>query len=586
MSEVRKLNDNNEKRGLKENIIVGSLDVKALYPSLDIDFTSDIVAQTFLESDFQIEEVNTKELGMYLALNKTKEEINEINLNNFCPHRKHRKGCLTITGCATNRNETKRYEPWIFPDVPPDENTTKRAMAEALKIAIKFIMKNHIYQFGTQTKKQKKGGPIGLELTGDLAGIFMMWWDTELMKRANAQGMNILMYKRYVDDINIIMETPQPTNETMNDDEQAIEIIKQIGNNIHPSIQLETDCPSKHSDSKLPLLDIKIWIEKKEDGESDTTSNTYSKIMHEYYYKEVASKSVINARSSLPWEAKRTTITQEILRILLRCSPDLPPETTKGHIQQFMLRLQFSGYNPTFKAQVVKSAYKAYASIIEKDQRGEQPLYRPKTWKRRERQEDRRKKKTTWYKKGNNNSVIFIPATPNSELKKKFENEVKESKLGIRIVEKSGRTIKSLVQRSNHSDNMKCADREKCMVCKEENSKGNCRRENINYDIICQTCGDVYKGETSRNAYSRGLEHIAGLNKKSKDSVLWRHIQEKHPNFVTQPNFIMTVTSTHESALDRQVMEAVNIDSTPQAVLINSKQEFRHNCLWRTTLTS
>ena len=152
-----------------------------------------------------------------------------------------------------------------------------------------------------------------------------------------------------------------------------------------------------------------------------------------------------------------------------------------------------------------------------------------------------------------------------------FEKEIKRSELGIRVVERSGRTIKSLVQRSNHSESRKCVDSEKCMVCKEQRSGGKCHRENVGYDIVCKTCYDVYRGESSRNAFSRGQEHVSGLENKTKDSVLWRHINEKHENDVTQPQFKMTVTSTHTSALDRQIMEAVVINNTPRTKLLNKK---------------
>ena len=47
------------------------------------------------------------------------------------------------------------------------------------------------------------------------------------------------------------------------------------------------------------------------------------------YYKDVASKSMINARSALPWSCKRTILTQEVLRILLNCSRELPWETMR-----------------------------------------------------------------------------------------------------------------------------------------------------------------------------------------------------------------------------------------------------------------
>ena len=40
-------------------------------------------------------------------------------------------------------------------------------------------MKNHTYAFGNQIRKQSNSGPIGVDITGAIAQIFMMWWDKE-----------------------------------------------------------------------------------------------------------------------------------------------------------------------------------------------------------------------------------------------------------------------------------------------------------------------------------------------------------------------------------------------------------------------
>ena len=41
-------------------------------------------------------------------------------------------------------------------------------------------MESHLYIFDNDIKLQHKRGPIGLDLTGTLAQIFMLWWDREL----------------------------------------------------------------------------------------------------------------------------------------------------------------------------------------------------------------------------------------------------------------------------------------------------------------------------------------------------------------------------------------------------------------------
>ena len=64
-------------------------------------------------------------------------------------------------------------------------------------------------------------------------------------------------------------------------------------------------------------------------------------------------------------------------------------------------------------------------------------MYRPKMWKRVERQKERSMKKMNWFKRGGNMSVIFVPATPGSELKKRYEAAVCECRV-MKVMEKSG----------------------------------------------------------------------------------------------------------------------------------------------------
>ena len=95
-------------------------------------------------------------------------------------------------------------------------------------------------------------------------------------------------------------------------------LFQSIGNSIHPSIRLEVDYPSRHEDGRLLIhvLDLKVWIEKRRcvgDGGQD---HDVQVVLHEFYYKDVASKSVINARSALPWSCKRTILMQ-VLRTFL-----------------------------------------------------------------------------------------------------------------------------------------------------------------------------------------------------------------------------------------------------------------------------
>ena len=259
---------------------------------------------------------------------------------------------------------------------------------------------------------------------------------------------------------------------------------------------------------------------------------------------------------------------------MLNCNKDLPKDQVNNHINQLMLRMQYSGYDRKFRTEVTKSALNAYKKIIEKEERKEQPIHRPKAWKRTERAEEKRKKKENWYKKGKGKeneyeSIIFVPATPKAELRKKYEREVENSKLKIKIIETSGKTLKQQLQRSDPFKKERCGD-ERCLVCTTE-GKGPCRSRGATYEIICPECQATYIGETARSTFVRGIEHKKSLDKKDKTSVLWRHAKEEHESRI--PAYKMNVTGVFgDDAMKRQIMEAIKIKNTEN--VINEKGEF------------
>ena len=129
--------------------------------------------------------------------------------------------------------------------------------------------------------------------------------------------------------------------------------------------------------------------------------------------------------------------------------------------------------------------------------KNKRPLYRAKTWNRKQRANNKQKKKTEWHKneRNQNKSVLFVPATKNSELRNIYEREVKKSGLNIKIVERSGKKLKDTLQKSYPFPREKCEDQEKCLIC-QNNGKGNCKRSNVTYEIVCNTCNSKYIGET------------------------------------------------------------------------------------------
>ena len=94
-----------------------------------------------------------------------------------------------------------------------------------------------------------------------------------------------------------------------------------------------------------------------------------------------------------------------------------------------------------------------------------------------------------------------------------------------------------------------------------------------------------YFGESSRNAYLRGSEHLRALRNKNKSSVLFKHIMTEHREEQGDVKFQMKVAGKFSSALSRQIFESRNIRNTKPENLMNSKSEFYGPCLKRKVFT-
>lgn len=84
----------------------------------------------------------------------------------------------------------------------------------------------------------------------------MVWWDKQFVKKMEENGFKLWVYKRYVDDIKVIMNAPRAglgfvENEAIHDeniaelerdveaDKRCMLLVQSVGNNIHSSVELE-----------------------------------------------------------------------------------------------------------------------------------------------------------------------------------------------------------------------------------------------------------------------------------------------------------------------------------------------------------
>ena len=157
--------------------------------------------------------------------------------------------------------------------------------------------------------------------------------------------------------------------------------------------------------------------------------------------------------------------------------------------------------------------------------------------------------------------------------KKRFREAEKQLSLitgfRVKIVERNGTAVKQLLQNDPWAE-AKC-ERPDCYPC-GTGDKHSCFTRNILYSHQCTDCKKLYIGESSRSANERGGEHQDDFAKKKEDSHQFKHTENDHhgPN---PPKFEFRVVGTFQSAMTRQIAEAVRIRREGDAIL-NSKGVF------------
>ena len=123
--------------------MIGSMDVKSLYPNLDIKTVIEIVGEQFLLSKIQNEGVDYEEIGLYIALNRSKEYIRSKKMTAVCPTRKRKNGKPLITGSGSLTTKAERFAPWYARERDPNEDEQRNMLKEAVMIALKLVLENH-----------------------------------------------------------------------------------------------------------------------------------------------------------------------------------------------------------------------------------------------------------------------------------------------------------------------------------------------------------------------------------------------------------------------------------------------------------
>ena len=155
-------------------------------------------------------------------------------------------------------------------------------------------------------------------------------------------------------------------------------------------------------------------------------------------------------------------------------------------LSSYMARMMYSGYPEKYRRDTLTRALRIYDNMIEEDNNGTRPLYRPKHWNIVARRKDKQKKRYEWSTRGGHIAPIFVPPTPNSELAqslKAIADSEAEAGVHFKVIETGGLSLRSVLQRSNPLETKGCESPD-CLPCKHGRGEGgNCRACGVNYEL-------------------------------------------------------------------------------------------------------
>ena len=378
------------------DVTVGSLDVSALYPSLEHEESAEAVYRMVLASKTEMKGIDWCATQVFLASNLSIDQVKKKGLVGLVPGRLKRRG--NRPGNTTTELSAKRPDPysedpaeplskWAHTDPSKLSRSQKRHLiARACQVAVLNIFAHHQYQFEGKTYRHSSGAPIGLRLTSIVARIVMDEWMQMFLVRMDDAGMILLALAKYVDDLNIIMmmlklgsrwEDGKVTHSLEREQEDreggrsrdmvTLQVAKAVADSIHSWIQFTLDAAELHESGMCPVLDLQVWIKRPINNEDGLQAEMLAWM---FYEKPTAADTVMRSTSAFTWRQKTVTMTMEVYRRLRNSSRQLNMIVKSNLLKTFVDKMRRSGYFVSTVAGVLKSGVEYYYRKLKIDLEG------------------------------------------------------------------------------------------------------------------------------------------------------------------------------------------------------------------------
>ena len=281
---------------------------------------------------------------------------------------------------------------WTSGVAPTTEWERKKILGRVLDIATRQVYKSNVYTFAGETRVQQSGSPIGLDLSGEMGRLTMGDWDAKMARKLENNMVEVEMFKRYVDDVDIIMEAIpygyrwvpisehdpdshcyisgrleydekwEKEDEKIPLDLHTTNVMVAMANSIQKELQFEGDCGSNHEDGYIPVLDLKMKTVLLTEPGIDGTLVSYYQTIFKFFKKPMARKTIMNAKTAMSEKVKRETTANELLRRLLNTLPFMPEseENAVEAVNNYMVEMANSGYDEKWREDTLLNTIRGY----------------------------------------------------------------------------------------------------------------------------------------------------------------------------------------------------------------------------------
>ena len=141
-------------------------------------------------------------------------------------------------------------------------------------------------------------------------------------------------------------------------------MVVDIANNLQneSDIQMTFDTPSQNSNGMMPVLDLQIWSED-------------DQVRFMFYEKPMVSNYVLSRWSALSWNVKKSSLSGEVSRRLLNCSPEVMNDEYEDDVlDKLRWKMMLSGYSEVEREIIIREGKARYTNILKLVEKGERPL--------------------------------------------------------------------------------------------------------------------------------------------------------------------------------------------------------------------